>query len=613
MLNQSKTSSASSQTFGELITNTRWAIRLTWSTAPRLFSAIIVTNTIQSLAPAGLVLTMRGLVNNVVALLDQDTSDDSGFFLWLGLGLILSAILVVANAANTYLLRRLQDELNIHITEDILKHVATLEYAYFEDPRFQDILFRASQSPTPAQSFSIYISTVLKVVTQSVELISILLILAFIEPLLLLLMLPAAVFYLFFQWRLARDRFSERYVRAVKRRWMRYYTKHLTEAELVAESKLLNLAPLFIRQFHRIMSEFRDRDRQLYLQDWWGKAIFGVLATVAVYFAFTRVTLQVLAGNLTVGDLTTYAAATVRLRMLVENLISGASRIREFSLDVSNLMVLYAIQPQKQDTGAYIPTTCSGEIELKQVSFTYPGSKQPVLTEVSLHIKPGETVAVVGENGAGKTTLVKLIARLYDPDQGLILCDNNDLRELSLPYLHRQISFVFQAFGRYEGTVSENIAYGNWDELWDRQDRIEQLAQKAGLQSMIEAMPQGYQTVLGRMFGEYTLSGGQWQQIAIARAFARDSALLILDEPTANLDARAEYDIFKRFKELAEGRTTILISHRFSTVSVADRIIVMQKGCIVEQGTHDELIAHADHYAALFELHRRQMDKSQNR
>jgi ATP-binding cassette subfamily B protein len=217
-------------------------------------------------------------------------------------------------------------------------------------------------------------------------------------------------------------------------------------------------------------------------------------------------------------------------------------------------------------------------------------------------------VALVGENGAGKSTVAKLISRLYDPDRGRILFDGIDLRAWDLDHLYHQISCVFQNYGRYEATVAENIAFGDWGAMLGDRARIEAVARLANVDDMVRAMPQGYDTLIGRMFGDYDLSGGQWQRLAVARAFARDAALLILDEPTSNLDARAEYDVFSRFRELAHGRTTVLISHRFSTVRMADRILVLAAGRIVESGTHKALIARGGHYASLYELHRRQLD-----
>jgi ATP-binding cassette subfamily B protein len=244
---------------------------------------------------------------------------------------------------------------------------------------------------------------------------------------------------------------------------------------------------------------------------------------------------------------------------------------------------------------------------VENVEFAYPGSSRLVLRGVSLEIEPGEIVALVGENGSGKTTLVKLIARLYHADRGRITLDGRDIETLEMESLHRRIAFVFQSFGRYEATARDNIAYGDWEKCLDDPDRVEEIARVAGVHEMLLSMPEGYDTMLGRTFGTFDLSGGQWQKLAMARAFARQAALLILDEASASLDARAEYELFVRARELARGRTTILISHRFSTVSMADRILVMDQGRIVESGSHRELLRRGGHYAKLYGLHQQQM------
>jgi ATP-binding cassette subfamily B protein len=252
-----------------------------------------------------------------------------------------------------------------------------------------------------------------------------------------------------------------------------------------------------------------------------------------------------------------------------------------------------------------LPRLSREGIELRAVGFTYPGATQPALTDISLRIAPGETIALVGENGAGKTTLVKLIARLYDPSAGTILFDGADVRGLPRDALQQRIAFVFQGFGRYEASAADNIAYGDWQTLLGDRARVRAVAQAADVDAMIAALPRGYDTLLGRTFGERELSAGQWQKIAIARAFAREADLLILDEPTSNLDARAEHALFMQFRSLAKGRTTIIVSHRFSTVSMAHRIIVLEKGRIVESGTHAELLARAGNYADLYALQQR--------
>ncbi|MCP4622544.1 MAG: ATP-binding cassette domain-containing protein [bacterium] len=303
------------------------------------------------------------------------------------------------------------------------------------------------------------------------------------------------------------------------------------------------------------------------------------------------------------GDVAIFGGAAIRLRISIEFTIINVTNALEQTLYISNLIEFFKIKPGISPTKGLEPSSSRGEIELKNVLFTYPGSGDPVLKDISLHIEPGETIALVGENGAGKTTLVKLIARLYETDKGSVLFDGHDVRSLSVAHLHNQLSFVFQSFGRYEGTVRDNIALGDCNELMNNSDRIEEIARLANIHDMINRMPQGYDTMLGRTFGEYTLSRGQWQQIALARAFARESTLLILDEPTSNLDAHTEYELFSRFQKLAEGRTTILITHRFSTVSMAERILVMDQGRIIETGTHRELISLRKHYASLYNLH----------
>ena len=439
---------------------------------------------------------------------------------------------------------------------------------------------------------------------QSASLIGLLI---FIDPLIVILMLPVAFPYLIFQWRLSKTRYYIERSRTTKRRWTEYFVGLLTKHESVPEIKVLGLGNWLISRFADLMKEFKDQDKKLYLRSFIINIIFGIFSTTAAYVVLTRVSLRAFQGAAALGDVAIFGGAAIRLKMSIENTILALTQSMEQTLYISNLIEFFKIKPKLVPSEGISLLASRAEIELKNVSFAYPGSGNKVLKNISLHIKPGETVALVGENGAGKTTLVKIIVRLYEPDSGSVLFDGHEIWKISLDYLYSQVSFVFQTFGRYEATVSENIAIGDYKKLLNNRKKIEEISYITNTFNLISRMPAGYDTKLGRSFGEYALSGGQWQQIALARAFARDSKLLILDEPTSNLDAKTEYEIFRRFQNLSKGRTTILISHRFSTVSIADRILVMDQGEIIEQGTHQELVALGGHYAGLYDLHRRRM------
>jgi ATP-binding cassette subfamily B protein len=590
----------------KLCSNGWWALKLIWSTNRTLTAGLGLATLARGIVPAGLAVFARGLINVFVGHGGVAAVGMDAVLPWFLLGFGVTILEAVAPLVHRFCTETLHDDMNIRITSDILSHAEKLDLAFFENSAKRDLLDRAQQNP--AEPFMRFVVELQNSATNLLQTVSLTVLLALIEPLVLLALAPFALPYLLFHWRLSKKRFQEEYRRTPQRRWTTYFVSLLTGRQSVAEIKLLDLSPYLRDRFGSLMRQFRDQDRKLYRRNFYGSSLFALVTTTAFFVVFFRVIAKVLNGSLTVGDVAVFGGATARLRFSLEGSIRSLSSALEQTLYISNLIEFFKEKPQMVSGSSMFSTSARAEIRFKNVSFTYPGSAEPALRDISLHIRPGETIALVGENGAGKTTLVKLLARLYDPDSGGIEFDGANLRTLSLTELHKQIGFVFQDFSRYEATAADNIAYGDWRLMSGDRGKVEEIARQAGVDTMIQSMPAGYDTRLGRVFGEHDLSGGQWQRLAIARAFARDASVLILDEPTASLSVQAEYDLFCSFHELSRGRTTILVSHRFSTLSIADRILVMEKGRIIESGSHQELMGRAGLYAKLYRLHRHPLE-----
>ena len=582
------------------------AFGLVWASSKWMTLVMVFLTLMFAVIPASQAWIGKLIVDRVVELVNGNVDAMAGLqsmlpLLALEFGII--TVTAIGSQGRALAEHVLNSQLNLYINERIIRKALDLDLSYFEDADFYDKLQNARREADwralriVTGSFGLLQSTI--------TLISFAVLLVRFSPWLTIILVAATLPTFLAQEKFARLSFRMLSWRAPERRKMSYYEHLLTVDSYVKEVKLFGVGDPLLKRYSDLFWEFFREDTQLGVKRSTASVLLGLLGSLSYYFAYGWIILRTIGQSITLGDMTMYLGVFRQSQGTFTALISGIGELYENSLFMSNLFAFLDLQPQMapNPNARPFPTRIRQGVEFRNVSFQYEGRAEYALKNVNLSIRPGEKIALVGANGAGKTTMIKLLTRLYDPTEGQILIDGVDLREYDINEWRQKIGVIFQDFVRYHLTANENIGLGQVEAM-DDTARIEKAAEKGGAAALLEGLPDGYNTTLGKWFKDgHELSGGEWQKVALSRAFMRDAELLVLDEPTAALDAEQEYQIFQRFRALTTDKMAVLISHRFSTVRMADRIAVIADGTITELGSHEELMAiEGGTYAHLFNI-----------
>jgi ATP-binding cassette, subfamily B, bacterial len=587
-------------------------LKLVWEASPRLTLIAVFLRLIRAVLPVAALWFGKLIIDEVVRLIGIENGPDT-ILNWWQAGYANALLLYLAAEFGLAILSDvtgrligltdslLSERLSVSSSIKLMEHAATLDLEDFEDAEFQDQLDRARRQTSGRMTLTG------QLLNQMQDIITVLTFaggLIVYNPWLIVLLILALIPAFLGETYFNAQTYSLDYQRTPARRELDYIRQTAASVETAKEVKIFGLSRFLIDRYRFLSESFFKANRRIAVQRaLWG-GVFTTIGTVGYYLAYVWIIGRTLTGHLTIGDLTFLSASFRRLRTLLEGLLTSFSTTAAQALYLDDLFGFFKVTPEIASPAEPVPLPVpikSGFV-FEDVGFRYPGAEKWAVRHLSFDLKAGETLALVGENGAGKTTLVKLLARLYDPDEGRILLDGRDLREFDIDELRGAMGVIFQDFVRFNLSASDNIAVGRIGER-DNRERIEEAAARSLAAQVISGLPAGYDQMIGKRFRNgVELSGGEWQKVAIARAYMRGAEVLILDEPTAALDARSEYEVFLRFKELSEGKTAVLISHRFSSVRMADRILVLANGAVEAIGTHEELLAQGGRYAELFEL-----------
>jgi ATP-binding cassette subfamily B protein len=583
-------------------------VRLVWATHRGYTITMAALRLVRAFVPIATLWVGKLIIDGVVAAQrDGGTWRAVAGLVALELGIVIAGELLARTSSLVESL--LGDMFSNKISVRLMEHAATLDLAQFEDPKFYDHLERARRQTVGRIGL---IAQLLGLAQELLTLITLSAALLAFSPWLMVLLALAILPSFLGETRFAAMEYSLLFRWTPERRQLDYLRWVGASNETAKEVQLFGLAGWLTERYRVLSERWYRENRTLATRKALVSSALSLIGTLGYYTAYIVIIARTISGAITLGSLTFLAASFSRGRDLIQRLLMGASSIWEQGLYLRDLFLFFEMQPtiSSKPGAPPVPKPIQQGFVFENVGFRYPGSDRWAVRNASFVLRPGERIALVGENGAGKTTLTKLLARLYDPTEGRILLDGMDLRDYDLASLRREIGVIFQDFVRYDMRFDENVGVGEIESVRGYLDNganaetpapLVDAANQSLASALLPRLPAGYRQMLGRRFDEgIDLSGGEWQKIALARAYMRDAQLLILDEPTAALDARAEYEVFLRFSELMAGRMGVLISHRFSTVRMADRIIVLKGGEVVEDGTHEELVARNGLYAELF-------------
>ncbi len=576
-------------------------LHMVWECGPKTVIWSIALRIALALMPLAILAVSKWLINAIVVSLAHHAAVPHYFWWVVVLEFALASITAILSRGMGFCDSLLGDLYLQHISIRVIEHASQLDITAFENPDYYDRLERAKAQATDRIAMVQMMGTLIQ---QVLTTISLSLYIAIYSPWLLLLLIAGTIPALLGESHFAFLGYAKNFMQTPLRRKMDYLRDVGGSKEAAKELKLFGLRDFLVGSFRGMADTIFRQNVALSKRRLLAGALLSLLATAGYYSAYALVLWGTIRGKFTVAVLFVLTSAILQVSANLQQIFVNASGVADQALFLTDLLGFFAMQPTvKTKPGAIsIPRPIQLGIEFRNVSFAYPGTTRLVLKDFNFHLHPGERVALIGENGQGKTTIVKLITRLYDPTEGQILVDGIDLREYDLEDLCHETGVIFQDFMRYEMSARDNIAVGRIEER-DRLDRIAAAAQMSLADEVIARLPGGMEQQLGRRFdGGVDLSGGEWQRMALARAYLRDAQLLILDEPTSALDPRSELEVFQRFAELTCGKMALLISHRFSTVKMADRIVVLSHGVLTEQGTHAELMQQDGLYAEMFEM-----------